>query len=219
MRHLALILVFAFAACAQVTDGIITTVTRTVNIAPDEADFVVAAATTLDTTLQQLTQVFHDAGIQNLQVANVAAGVNGNSYPPVVDSQLFYQISFTTAPAAMKDFAKKLDTLRGSLPSGITAMQYAAALNASQSAVDAAHQAALPQLLQDARSKAQALATAAGLKVGAITGVTESNYGAVGVLANQWFNVGIAIGSFISSGNNTAGTQYTFHASVKFAAQ
>jgi hypothetical protein len=80
VRYLALISVFAFAASAQVSDGITTTVSRTVNIAPDEADFVAVVSTSLDTTQEQVTQAFHDAGIQNLTVTGVAAGGSGAIY-------------------------------------------------------------------------------------------------------------------------------------------
>jgi hypothetical protein len=55
----------------------------------------------------------------------------------------------------LSGYAKKLDAMRGS---GILSLQYSATLSASQAAVDAAHQTTLPLLLQDARSKAQALA-------------------------------------------------------------
>jgi hypothetical protein len=215
MRPLALIFLFAAASFAQV-DGIVTTVTRTVTLAPDEADFIVVVSTTLDTSQQQVQQIFQDAGVQNLTVSGVAAGPNNSAYPPPADSQLFYQIAFITAPAAIKDFAKKLDAMRATLPNGLASLQFSASLNASQTAVEAAHQTALPQLLQDARTKSQALASAAGLKLGAITGITESNYGATPAYIGQWFSVA----GFISSAPNaTAGTQYTFYASVKFAVQ
>jgi hypothetical protein len=187
---------------------------------------VVGVSTTLDTTQDQVTQIFHDAGIQNLTVTGVAAGFNGATIydpstgvsQPIGASQLFYQIAFTTAPAALAGYTKKLDAMRASLPSALASLQYNAALNASQAAVDAAHQTALPQLLQDARTKAQALATATGLKLGGITGVTEANYGAMGGISIPYAVITGTISSFSSSGT-TASTQYTFYATVRFAVQ
>jgi hypothetical protein len=220
MKYLALILAFAFTASAQVSDGITTSVSRTVNIVPDEADFVVSVSTSLDTTQDQMTQVFHDAGIQNLTVTGVGAGLNGIFNPArnPIASQLFYQITFTTSPAALTGYTKKLDAMNANLPSALTSLQYSATLNASQTAEDAVHLTTLPQLLQDARSKAQTLATAAGLKVGAITGVTESSYGAAGGIGlSAFLSVSGPIGSFSPSGGS--GTQYTFYATVKFAVQ
>ena len=70
----------------------------------------------------------------------------------------------------MKDISKKLDAFRANLPAGLTALQYIAVLGASQAAVDAAHKNALAALLADARAKAELLAAAAGVKLGAIAG-------------------------------------------------
>lgn len=224
MRFLSLIMLFAFAASAQVADGITTLVSRSVNVTPDEADFAVLVSTSLDTNQDQVTQVFHDAGIQNLTVTGVAAGLNGAVYQTVggttaSPSQLLYQISFTTAPPALAAYSKKLDAMRASLPSAFTSLQYNAALSASQGAVDTAHQTTLPVLLQDARIKAQALATVASLKLGAITGISESNYGAVGGISVPTYAILSGVLSSFSSSSTSAGTQYTFYATVKFAAQ
>ena len=69
----------------------------------------------------------------------------------------------------MKDIAKKLDAFRANAAGGLyQPSNIAAALTTSQAAVDAAHQTALPLMLADARAKAQALASAAGVKLGAI---------------------------------------------------
>jgi hypothetical protein len=215
MKLLALLLCSGLAAFAQVADGITTVVSRTVNIVPDEADFVVAVSTALDTTQDQVVQAFHDAGVQNLTVTGVAAGPNNATYPPSGISLLYYQITFTTAPAALTSYAKKMDAMGGKLPGGLSSLQYSAALNASQVAVDAAHQTTLALLLQDARTKAQAIATAAGLKLGGIAGVSESN-SAVGYLASPQF---VNISATFSSSNIPSNTAATFYATVKFAAQ
>ena len=218
MRLPGLVLLFASAACAQVSDGITTYVSRTVNIAADEADFSVVATAALDTTQQQVTQIFRDAGVENLNVVAVAAGQNTSTYPPPGDSQFFYQIAFSVAPPAMKDFAKRLDGMRASLPAGLTGLQYTAVQAVSPAALDAARQTALPQLLADARAKAQSLANAAGLKLGAVQGVSDTAYAAGGLALSSWISVGAGFTSSSSTGSSS-GTQYTFNATVKFAAQ
>jgi uncharacterized protein YggE len=215
MRYAGLIFAFAMAAFGQVTDGITVNTTRIVNITPDEADFTVVVTAKLDTTQAQVTQAFQNIGIQNLTVTGVAVGPNQNSYPPPSDSQSYYQIIFTVAPAAMKDYAQRLDTMHAGLPDGFTSLQYSAAMNASQAAVDSAHQTALPQLLADARSRAQTLATVAGLKLGAILGVTESSYGNSGAFGSYLLVSSV----FSTSPTGGNGTQYTFYATVKFGAQ
>ncbi|HEY2015225.1 MAG TPA: hypothetical protein VGH38_17065 [Bryobacteraceae bacterium] len=216
MRLPGLILLLGVSAWAQVaSDGVVTNVSRIVNIAPDEADFSVIVSGPLDTTQQQVTQIFLDSGIANPAVVSVAAGQNSFSYPPPTDSQMFYQIAFTAAPSALAGFAKKLDALRANLPPGLTGIQYTASLNASPAAVSAARQSVAAQLLADARSKAQSLATAASLTLGAIQGISETSYGTTGILTSLTTNVGAGVSSSTSVGGS--GTQYTFYASVKFA--
>jgi uncharacterized protein YggE len=214
MRAFSLILLLASAALAQANNGVVTSVSRTVAVTPDEGDFTVVVTTALNTTQQQIIGVFQEAGVQNLNVVGQAAGTNTSTYPPSNDSQLYYQITFTVAPPALPEYARKLDALRAKLPGTITGLQYAATLNASQAAVETAHQAVLPQLMADARAKAQLLATAAGLKLGAIQGVSESSYGASGP-SGTWYN--LPTYAFISTTPSSGGTQTTFFATVTFS--
>ena len=133
----------------------------------------------------------------------------------------YYRVAYATAgKRRMQTFANYSDAKAAAerIVRELANGSQAAALNASQAAVDAAHQTALPQLLQDARTKAQALATATGLKLGGITGVTEANYGAVGGISIPYAVITGTISSFSSSGT-TASTQYTFYATVRFAVQ
>jgi uncharacterized protein YggE len=116
----------------------------------------------------------------------------------------------------LANYSQKLDSLNTKLPAGFMNLQYSAVLSASQSAIDAAHQTTLPQLLTDAKTKAQALAAASGLKLGAITGITESSNAPVGV---PYAVALLGVISSFSSSNGSAGTQYTFYATVKFASQ
>ena len=95
-------------------------VTRTVNVAPDEVEFSAIVTATLDTTEQQVTQALQDVGIANPVVIGTGVSANTYSYPPPVKSQVSFQISFTTPPGAMKDVSKKLDALRANLPAGLT---------------------------------------------------------------------------------------------------
>ena len=172
MRLICLFALLACAAAAQSVDGVTISVTRQVNAAPDQAEFTAVFTVALDTTQQQVIQALHDLGVSEpLVVTAVAITSNSYSYPPVDTSQLYFQVTFTSAPAAMKDIAKKLDAFRAAPPAGFTTLQFGAALTTSQAAIDAAHQTALPLILADARTKAQALASAAGVKLGPITGV------------------------------------------------
>ena len=74
MRLFSLFLLFAFTACAQFTDGVATSVTRTVTLTADEADFGIVAAAGLDATQQQIAQIFLDAGISGLSLSGTSLG-------------------------------------------------------------------------------------------------------------------------------------------------
>jgi uncharacterized protein YggE len=210
-------LLFAAAAFAQLSDGLTVSVNRTVTVAPDEADFTVMLTTSLDTTQSQVTQALQDLGASNPAVTVVVVAANSYAYPQTPDSQLNYMVTFTTAPAAMVTLSKKLDAFRASPPAGILGAQYTATLNAGSAAVAAAHDATLPKLLADAQARAGTLAAAAGLKVGAILGVSEFSSAVYGYSAPAAY---ITTGVLSSSNTTgTGGTQFTFSATVKFAAQ
>jgi uncharacterized protein YggE len=217
MRYAALILLFAAAAFGQVADGLTVSVSRAVTVPPDEADFTVMLTTSLDTTLSQVTQALQDLGVSNPVVTVVVVGSNTYAYPQTPDSQLYYMVTFTTAPGAMVSVSKKLDAFRASPPAGFLAAQYTATLNAGSAAVAAAHDATLPKLLADAQSRAGTLAAAAGLKVGAIMGVSEFSSAVYGYSVPAAYITSGVLSSSNTTG--TSGTQYTFSATVKFAAQ
>jgi hypothetical protein len=213
MRFLSLILFFTISAAAQVADGITASVTRTVTLTPDEADFTAVLTAPLDTTQDQITQILNNAGIQNFNSVSVTASRSTNVYPPPAQSQLFFQVTFKVAPAALKDFAQRLEAMRGNLPAPLAGLDYYAALGVSQPAIDTAHQAAVASLLADARSRAQTIAAAAGLKLGAIQGVSES------VQGSPISTYAVLSSTYVPSTVVGSGTQFTFYATVKFAAQ
>ena len=202
-------------AWGQGTDGIATSVNRSISLTADEAAFSVVAGAGMDTTQQQVTQIFLDAGIANLSVTGTALGqsFDYSKNPPATQTQMLYQFAFTVPAAGLKDAAKKMEALRTSPPALLQSMQYTAALNASQATVDAARQTLLPQLFADAQKKAQSIAAAAGLKLGAIKSVSESfySYGSY----TSWIGTSSPANVFSSSGSGS-GTQYTFSALVTF---
>ena len=170
-------------------DGVATSVTRTVTLTADEADFSIVAGAALDTTQQQITQIFLDAGISGLTLSGTSLGQNYDysTNPPTTQTQVVYQFTFSVPAAGLKDAAKIMETLRTKPPALLKGFQYSASLNASQATVDAMRQTLLPQLLADAQKKAQTLAAAAGLKLGAVKGVSDSYY-ASGYSVANWIS-------------------------------
>ncbi len=218
MRLVTLLLLCACTAFPQLTDGLATSVTRTVTLTADQADFSIAAGAGLDATQQQVAQIFLDAGISGLSNSGTALSQNTDysTNPPTTQTLVLYQFAFSVPAAGLKDAAKIMETLRNKPPDLLKSFQYSAALNASQATVDAMHQTLLPQLFADAQKKAQTLAAAAGLKLGGVRGVAESFYASgnfgVSYIGNPYFSTT----GTISSTSGGSGTQYTFYANVTY---
>ena len=215
MKSIGLLLFLPCIASAQYTDGITTTVNRSISLTADEAAFSVVAGAGLDTTHQQVTQIFLDAGIANLSLTGTALGqsYDYSRNPPSTQTGILYQFAFTVPAAGLKDAAKKMEALRTSPPALLQSMQYTAALNASQATVDAARQTLLPQLFAEAQKKAQTIAAAAGLKLGAIKSVSESFYSYGSYTA--WIGTSSAANVFNSSSSGS-GTLYTLSTTINF---
>ena len=217
MRLVSLLFLSAFIAFAQLSaDGVATSVSRTVTLTADEADFSIVAGAPLGTTQQQITQVFLDAGVSNLSLSGTSLGQNYDysTNPPSIQTLVFYQFTFSVPAAGLKDSAKIMETLRTKPPDLLKNFQYAASLNASQATVDAMRQTVLPQLISDAQKKAQTLAAAASLKLGPVKGVSDSYY-ASGYSGANW--IGTSSLGGISSSSSGSGTQYSFSANVTFS--
>jgi uncharacterized protein YggE len=219
MRLVSLLLFSALIAFAQLSaDGVATSVTRIVTLTADEADFSIVAGVGLDTTQQQVTQIFLDAGVSGLSLSGTSLSQNYDysTNPASTQTQVAYQFTFSVPAAGLKDAAKIMESLRTKPPALLKSFQYSAALNASQPTVDAMRQTLLPQLLADAQKKAQALASAAGLKLGSVKGVSDA-YFASGYSSAAWISSSQFLGGFSSSSAAGSGTQYTFNASVTFS--
>jgi uncharacterized protein YggE len=218
MRLVSLLVLSALAAFAQLADGVATSVTRTVTLTADEADFTIVAGASLDTTQQQIAQVFVDAGITGLTNSGTSLTQNYDysTNPYTVLTLVVYQFTFSVPAAGLKDAAKIMEALRTKPPDLLKTFQYSAALNASQATVDAMRLTLLPQLFADAQRKAQTLANAAGIKLGAVKGVSESYYSS----GNSFGSFVSLSGSFTTgtttSASGGSGTQYTFYANVTY---
>ena len=218
MRLVSLLLLSAFAAFAQLTDGVATSVTRTVTLTADSADFSILAGASLDISQQQVAQIFLDAGVSGLTYAgtSLSQSYDYSTSPYTVQTLIVYQFTFSVPAAGLKDAAKIMEAVRIKPPDPLKSFQYSAALNASPATVEAMRQTLLPQLLGDAQKKAQTLATAAGIKLGAVKGVSES-VSASGSSSVSYINSTVltttSTTSYTSGGS---GTQYTFYVSVTY---
>jgi len=220
MRQAFFVLIFSGIASAQVSDGISASVNRSVTLTADEAAFQIVVGATLDGTQQQVKQALQAAGLPNPTVVATRLSQDTSSVP-VAQVQIVYLGTVTIAAASARDAAKSLETLRAQLPAPLRSLQYSVAFQASQAAIDSMRLTLLPQLVAEAQSKAQSLTAAAGVKLGAIMSISDSQGGAVGgVLSGApaaYARVGDFSGSgFILAGYPAATNQYTFYLNVLF---
>jgi hypothetical protein len=188
-----------------------------VTLTADEADFTIIAGAGLDTSQQQVAQIFTDAGLSGLTLSGTSLAQNYDygTNPPSVVTQVLYQFTFATPVSGLKDAAKIMESIRLKPPALLTSLQYTASLNASQATVDAMRQTLLPQLFGDAQKKAQSLAAAAGLKLGGIKGVSESYYSSGN--SGSFLIASPSFGSTSSSTSGGSGPQFTFIANISFS--
>jgi len=215
MKRVTLLLFAAsLAALGQTTtDGISTSASKTIIVPPDEAVFNVVATTTVDVLEQQVVEALQDTGITAQNLVSLAS--SQDYYVPVPPqpprpSQLYYQFGVTVPFAKMRETIDKLEALRKKLPANFSDLQFTSQANASQKIVDDARRNLIPQLMAEARRKAEFLANAANVNLGNIQSVSDSSslpYAVVGALPR-------AAVSLVLGGAN--GVQIAVNLLVKF---
>ncbi|MEO8596544.1 MAG: SIMPL domain-containing protein [Candidatus Solibacter sp.] len=215
---MSLILLSTAAVFAQFTDGVATSVTRTVTLTADQADFSLVSGAPIGTTQQEVIQALQEGGLSDLTATGTSLTqvYDYSTQPPATQTLVIYQFAFSVPAAQLGATTKVLEKLRAKPPALFLLFQYAAGLSASPATVEAMRQTLLPQLFAEAQKKAQSLAAAAGLKLGPVKGVSESFY----ATGNTWVNyisatIGNSSGS-TSSTSNTAGTQYTYYTNISY---
>ena len=218
MRLLSLILLACAAAFAQVSEGIATSVSRSVILTADQADFSIIVAVPISTTPQQVLSVLQEAGLTNLTSTgtSLTQSYDYSTNPPSTQTLLQYQFTLTVPAGELITTAKAAETVRTKLPAPVQIFQYAASLNASPATVDAMRQTLLPQLFAEAQKKAQTLAAAAGLKLGAVKGVSESSYSSGGNYVSFLVGSVSNTSTYSNSTSGGSGTQYTFFAGISY---
>jgi uncharacterized protein YggE len=216
-RVILLFIALSAVATGQTLDGISAPVSRTVKLTADEATFTIAVASTLDSTQAQVKQALENAGVPKPTVVATGLEPGGDSSGT---AQLLYSATVAIPAGSALDVTKRLEKLRTRLTAPLRSLQYSAAINPSQATVDDMRQVVMPQLLDDARSLAQSLAAATGVKVGAIRSISDSG-GTAGAVLTQAERIGDfsgAVGIPDPLTSVPSSTQYTFYVNVVFAA-
>jgi hypothetical protein len=202
-KAILLSIVWAYAGWAQSNldaNSIIVTVSRTLVLVPTDATFLINVGADISVPINQVLAAV-DFGLTTSDIVSINSY---GMYPPYVTatapSRVTYVLRLNVAISKVKDTIDKLETLRKATPTGIDLSYSTSGIGPSQVAVDDAHEKALPDLMGDARKRAQAVASAAQLKLGAIQAVNESYYSPSGY-------------------NGPVQPVVTFSATVRFASQ
>jgi Protein of unknown function (DUF541) len=171
--RLLLLLTLCGPAFAQ-TDAITVTASRTIDLSPDQIVFTLAVITEPTVTLNQVLEATQSIGLDasKLSTINVQQSYGPGSPRPT----LSYVFFLSTTLAKFSETNDKVTSLRRALADQappMDAQMYGITVAPSDGSLDQARQALMPQLVSDARRRGDLLARAAGVTLGAITGVTE----------------------------------------------
>ena len=170
-------------------------VSRNSTVQPDQVAFSVSVNTIFETSTETLLGILLKAGISAADMVGQGINVSYSQGSPVEN---YYNFEFKIAPAGMQDIAGKLNALRQKLPEGVTQIQFTASLSASTKAVNDARLRILPDLIAEARQRAEVLARLSGLNLGAIESISDSTnpyysfYSSQGFV--QTFSVSVSFG-------------------------
>lgn len=165
-------------------DRIEVSVSRTVTLKIEEAGLVVAIAAPTSATLESVVKAAESVGIKetDLQAVNPYFGPPLPSGGPT-GNRVMYNFVLRVPSAQLSATLQKLDQLRRTLLAGESGMelvgQNVTGFGASERAREAARTQLLSDALGEARARAETLAKAAGLQLGAIVGVNEAFGGVI----------------------------------------
>jgi uncharacterized protein YggE len=178
-------------------NSIVVTATKAVVLVPTDITFMVNVSADLTVTLDQVLAAV-DFGLTAQDLTGISSYPTG-PYPPVAPySRITYLFRLTVPVSKMKETIDKLEKLRKSVDTNMDLSYSTNMVGPSQAAVADAHDKALPDLVADAKKRAESLAAAAGLKLGNIQAVSEG---------------------YSYTGPGPAPANITFTAVVRFAAQ
>lgn len=164
MCRLFLLLATVSAAFAQIDSNVMTiTASRQLNVQPDQVSLAVTVAANANQTLDNVVAALQGTGITATDL--ISSQGNGTA-------QVQWIFNITVPLSAMQSTTATLAALKPA--NGSTVTYYVQGATASPQAA-AAQQCPYPALINDARTQAAKLATAAGLTVGPIVSMTQGS--------------------------------------------
>jgi len=197
MKTLLFSLMFAGLCHAQALSGIHAPVARNVSIPADEATFNIMVSAKVDSTARQVKEALQNAGALNPTVVALSVGAS-RSGALAGAPEVTYSATFTLPAASAPEVAKGLLSLSTHLPDPLTFLQLNVAYAPSPAKLEEVRQTVLPQLREEAIKAAQAIAAAAGVKLGRLRAANENPTGGVYLAASRIGGDFSSISGFIS---------------------
>jgi len=170
MRIAALLLACASLACAQLDDNTVTvTVTRTVTLQPDQASLGITVTTPATAGLDDVLAAFPGLGLAATDLTYVSTSIQN------VGPSLNWQFSKALPFAGLKDALAAVVAAEQNLAAshGAFALSFYVQGQSSQAAGQSPALCPIPTLLSNAQAQAQQMASAAGVRLGAIVSMTQ----------------------------------------------
>ena len=169
-KVVAIISLTAALALAQ-TDGITVSVSRTMELPVEDANFLISVQAESGVSLEKVVGALNGLNITGKDLV----GINSQQLGPSSNPPRFLYLFLFTAPfAKLKDTqealaAAKISLLAANMDLQNVSIQFAP----SESAREAVRQTLMPELLADARKRAKQIADAAGANIGRILSIGE----------------------------------------------
>jgi len=201
-----------------VQDGVIS-VSRAVTLPADETEFIVAATARVDVPRQAAIDALQGVGISaaNLSALRVdnpdTTRISGTGLPP--DGALWiFQFNITAPAGRTADIVQKLNALQKQPPEPLVEVRYLSRGSASEKSIADARARILPEIIAEARRKAEQLALSADQTIAGSVVFVSDPARASGVFARLVLSDLLNGASFLGNA-----TQATFSVSLRLGKQ
>jgi hypothetical protein len=168
------VLILTAVSSAQVApepSGITVTVSRNVVLAPFESVFTVTVIADLGLTLEQAVALLAPLSVK----ADQLQGINTAPSGPRPDQIRMHYVFRIAAPLnRTRETVDALTRIRRDLDANMDLQFYGGQVGSAPAAFEAAREKALPEMLAEARRRAESVAAAGGVRVGRVLGVLDS---------------------------------------------
>lgn len=197
------------------SDGIVGSASREASLPPEEVELRLVIAGGADFSLDNAVRLVGEFGITAQHVSGVWTGSNagysasGIQLPPPAPGEpprqiTYYSFLINSPYARLRELRERLASVEKKLPEGVY-LQSEMSIRTTEKTLDAAKQRLWPELSAEARRRAEAFASAANVRLGAVRSVDEGYPG---------LGYGLLIGR---TGLTESSLRYVFNVNIRFA--